>query len=89
MARGWESKSVEAQQQEAAESPAEGKQRLTPDEATIFRQRQGLLLSRTAVQRRLESVQNPRQRAMLESALADLDERLARLDLSLPPSPKR
>jgi hypothetical protein len=55
---------------------------MSPDEAALFRQRQGLLLSRTVVLRRLETVRNPRQRKMLEDALADLNERLAKLDPS-------
>jgi hypothetical protein len=83
MARGWESKSIEAQQETAATLPSEAR-RLSPEEATIFRQRQGLLLSRTAVQRRLETVQNFRQRQMLQRALAELDERLAQLTLRGP-----
>jgi hypothetical protein len=83
MARGWESKSV-AQQQEAEEFSSAGAHSLTPEEATIFRQRQGLLLSRKAVWRRLETAQHPRQRQMLETALADLENRLAMLGMPTP-----
>ena len=85
MARGWESKSVEAQQEAAATLPSKP-HRLTAEEATTFRQRQGLLLSRKAVQHRLESVENQRQRQMLERALADLDHRLAMLGMPAPES---
>lgn len=81
MARGWESKSVQEQQEEAAESSPRKGHRMSPDEAALFRQRQGLLLSRTAVLRRLETVQHSRQRKMLEDALAELDERLTKVGL--------
>lgn len=79
MARGWESKSVQEQQEEAAAASPHKGRAMTPEEAMLFRQREGLLLSRTAVLRRLETVHNSRQRKMLEDALADLDEKLSKL----------
>jgi hypothetical protein len=78
MARGWESKSVE-EQQAAASTQVESKQRLTPQEAAQKQEREALLLSRRRVLQQLESIQNSRHRQMLESALADLDSRLERL----------
>ena len=78
MARGWESKSVE-DQQAAASTQVESKQRLTPQEAAKKQERDALELSRKGVLQQLESVQNPRHRQMLEGALADLDSKLARL----------
>jgi hypothetical protein len=80
MARGWESKSVEAQQAEAAEGRSEPKPRLTPLEADQLRRLQGLELSRQSVLRRLEAVQNPRQRDMLRNALAELDRQIQALE---------
>ena len=78
MARGWESKSVE-EQQAAASTQTELKQRLTPQQAVQKQERDALELSRKRVLEQLQSVQNPRHRQMLESALAELDSRLARL----------
>jgi hypothetical protein len=78
MARGWESKSVE-EQQSAANTQVESKQRLTPEQAAHKQQREAVELSRRSVLQQLQSVQNRRHRQMLESALAELDRRLARL----------
>jgi hypothetical protein len=78
MARGWESKSVE-EQQAAAATKVESKQRLTPQEAAQKQARKAITLSKKRVLKELESVQNPRHRKMLEGALADLDSQLARL----------
>jgi len=77
MARGWESKSVE-EQQAAAGVKAESKQRLTPEQLALRQERESLQLSRRRIVQQLQSVQNPRHRQMLESALSDLDTRLAR-----------
>jgi hypothetical protein len=80
MARGWESKSVEAQQQEAA-SPSNGGGRapLTPAQAEVRRKRDALVLSRKNVERQLSLATNPRHRQMLEAALADLDGKIAQM----------
>ncbi len=40
---------------------------------------EAIQLSRRRVLQQLQSVQNPRHRQMLESALSDLDARLARM----------
>jgi hypothetical protein len=78
MARGWESKSVE-EQQSAANTQVESKQRLTPQQAAERQARDALAMSRRRVLRQLQEVQNPRHRQMLEIALSELDGRLARL----------
>jgi hypothetical protein len=78
MARGWESKSVE-EQQAAAVQQTESKQRLTPEQAARKQQAEAIQLSRRRVLQQLQSVQNPRHRQMLESALSELNLRLARL----------
>jgi hypothetical protein len=78
MARGWESKSVE-EQQAAASTQVESKQRLTPQQAAKKQERDALELSRKRVLQELESAENARHRQMLESALADLELKLARL----------
>jgi hypothetical protein len=80
MARGWESKSVEAQQADAIETPSARKPRLTPDEAVQFRERQSLLMARTSILRQLELVTTTsRYRDLLERTLKDLDDRIKRL----------
>jgi hypothetical protein len=79
VARGWESKSVEDQQAQAASTPSPPKTPLTPDQIFSQRQKQGLLLSRQRVLQQLEAALSPRHREMLQSALADLDKQLAQL----------
>ena len=78
MARGWESKSVE-EQQSAASTQTESKQRLTPEQTARRQEREAIELSRSRVLQQLQSAQNPRHRQMLESALSELDQRLTRL----------
>jgi hypothetical protein len=78
MARGWESKSVE-DQQAAASTKSELNQSLTPEQAARQNQRDAIQLSRRRVLQQLEWVQNPRHRQMLETALAALDDQLARM----------
>jgi tRNA-dihydrouridine synthase B len=72
MARGWDSKSVE-QQQEEARSQETRHPPLTPGQIEKRNRRQGLLLSRQRVLQQLEAASNPRRRQMLEAALAELD----------------
>lgn len=80
MARGWESKSIQAQIDMALDrSAAAPARKLTPEALEIVRKREGLQLSRTRVLHELESVQNPRYKVVLTKALADLDTRIAAL----------
>ncbi len=74
MARGWESKSIEAQM-ELAEGHQSAGARLTE----IDKRREGLLLSRARVMRDLENTRNLRYRRMLEQALEHLDHELVLL----------
>ena len=76
MARGWESKSVEAQQEEASDRSAKPKVRLTPEEAAHHRERENLRLARERVLQQLAAAQNAKHREVLQAALADLDEKL-------------
>lgn len=79
MARGWESKSVEAQQEDAAGAKSPAKPRLTREEAARHRERESLRLSLQRISHDLEQSQNPRHRAMLESARADLERKIEEL----------
>src|SRR5467141_1407179 len=73
MARGWESKSGEAQQAEAGETIREPKTRLTSEQAARQRTLDGVRLTRKSVLRRLDSASDPRHRQMLQDALSELD----------------
>jgi hypothetical protein len=79
VARGWESKSVEAQQAEAGEKPQTPRPRLTPKEAAAFRERENLRLARQRVLQQMEASTDPRHRKLMQETLADLDEKLKHL----------
>ena len=53
--------------------------KLTPEALAQIRKKEGLMLSRTRVVREMESAQNPRYKAVLGKALADLDAQLENL----------
>lgn len=78
MARGWESKSVEAQQ-DAAASQAPRRPALTPDEAARRAQLETLTLARARAEADLRAASADAHRTMLERAIADLDRRIAEL----------
>ena len=73
MARGWESKSVEAQQEDRARQDQTVK-RLTPEEAASEARRQTVALARARAVADLAAARSPAHRAMLEAALRALDE---------------
>jgi hypothetical protein len=79
LARGWESKSVEAQQ-DAAQRPRQVGAVVTREEAARKAERATLMLARTRALTDLQMACAPAHRAMLEQAVADLDRRLAALD---------
>ncbi len=82
MARGWESKSIESQQEEAAEDRAKAREgaQLNADEASKKRERELLLLARASVVQQIEASQNPRHAEMLNRALQELDSKVAKLE---------
>lgn len=84
MARGWESKSVEAQQDAAADRKHRANAAVTPADAARQGQRATLMLARTRALADLQHACAAAHRAMLERAIADLDERLAALDTKEP-----
>lgn len=80
MARGWESKAVEDQQQSAQQREQQRTRvRLTEEQIVIERKRDSFLLQRTRVVRELEGVANGRYRETLEQALAHLESELTGL----------
>ncbi len=75
MARGFESKMVEFQQEEAARARALSAP-MSGDEQARKARRAGLELARTRAAADLERATVPAHRQMLEQALAALDEQL-------------
>jgi tetratricopeptide (TPR) repeat protein len=89
MSRGWESKSVESQMEEAASrrssvKPGTPRQTaLTPEQLRIQTERESLEMSRKRVLQDLESATHPRRRAQLQAALDHLNRKLSLLTLAL------
>jgi hypothetical protein len=76
MARGFESKMVEFQQEEAARREKARKPELTADEQAHQAKRQSLELARARAAADLERATAPAHRKMLEQAIASLDAQL-------------
>jgi predicted component of type VI protein secretion system len=85
MARGWESKSVEQQQEEMAQQRKSFREKNgalvlptpSPKEQQRNRKREGLLLSRGRLTQQLQAANHPRHRQMLEQAIAEVDRQLS------------
>jgi hypothetical protein len=83
MARGWESKSVEAQIETSVSPDQEpGRDRTHQLDAELLRQGEGLRLTRIRVVHDLEAARHPRHRAILQAALDHVDRELDRLSKS-------
>jgi hypothetical protein len=80
MARGWESKSVldQVDSHQSRENP-QRKVEMTSKEAEISRQKGVLKLARLRINDDLQLASEPRRRAQLTHALADIEARLAGL----------
>jgi hypothetical protein len=76
MARGWESKSIEAQQ-EAVFERRTSVAAITTEDAALRAERATLSLARTRALADLQCACAPAHRAMLEQAIGDLDRRIA------------
>jgi hypothetical protein len=81
MARGWESKFIEAQQAEAEKKSGPPKLKLTAEAGARQRERETLRLSRQRVLEQLAGSQNPRHRRLLEQELAALEEKIERFEI--------
>lgn len=81
MARGFESKSVESNRQDAEDERAARRsgKRLDIHEIERRQKREGLELSRRRIVHELESATNERRRESLRAALAHLDSELAKI----------
>jgi hypothetical protein len=76
MARGWESKAVEAQQEEAGRPTRPADRPMTAEEREERRRRAVIELARRKALADLRRATSPVHRAMLTAAIADLDARL-------------
>lgn len=79
MAKGWESKAVESQVQDAQSERNDKKTQLTVAQIEANRRKQVLLLSRARVADGLQSSSDSRYRDQLTRALADLDAQISQL----------
>ena len=78
MARGWESKSVESQIEDARPGADRG-ELLTPEQRELRRKRDSLELSRRRVLQDLAAARSEVRRTALEKALAFLDDEISKL----------
>ena len=76
MARGWESKNVEAQQADREEAAKAKSAPLSLEEATRLARRKTLELTRARALAELATARTPAHRQMLETAIRSLDEQL-------------
>lgn len=81
MARGWESKSVESQMDAAEnEKPKDQEAAIASAELEKRRARAGLVLSRKYLLHKMEAASNERYKENLRLALADIDQKIQKLD---------
>jgi hypothetical protein len=78
MARGWESKGIEAQQEEAARR-SRARPALSPEEKEALERRTSLELARTRARDDLSRASSPAHRRLLEATLHALERELGTL----------
>ncbi len=80
MARGWESKSVEAQQESAKDNRVEAaRQSLSDAEKNRKRERDALKLSRAYILHQIESSTHEQYSETLRKALSEIEQKLEQL----------
>jgi hypothetical protein len=79
MARGWESKSVE-EQIENARQKKKAAVAHSPKPVHHSRQHENLVLARARLVKDLEITDNPRYKQFLEASLAEIDKQIAETD---------
>jgi hypothetical protein len=77
MARGWESKSVEAQMEEFIAEPSRNQIPSSAEDKQARDRKMGLMLSRKYVLHQLESSSDQRYSDLLRRTLAELDAQIA------------
>ena len=80
MARGWESKDVESQMEDARQDRKNAASQLSSEELQVVRERESLVLQRSRVLADIEAATNPKYREILKRSLAFLEEKLASLN---------
>lgn len=76
MARGWESKSIETQQEESERGKSRGSRMRSPQEREAGDARRTLELARAKLEGDLRRARTEAHREMLRRALANLDRQL-------------
>ncbi len=76
MARGWGSKSIEQQMEDAQTAPKQDAA-LAPADVELKRKREGLLLQRSRVLQEMDASRNPRYRELLKEMLRHLESQLS------------
>jgi len=80
MSRGWESKSVESQMEDAASKRNSARKTpLTADQIRVESEKRSLELSRARVLKDLEETTHERRREQLHAALEFLEQKIAAL----------
>ena len=79
MARGFESKSVEAQQEEAARDRKSPRPAMSTEDRIVEQRRRTLELTLTLARHDLSRATAPAHKRMLEQAIATLDQQLSRI----------
>jgi hypothetical protein len=79
MARGWESKNVEDQQELAKMGTSGTKMQIDPQEQERNRKKRGIELAMAKINSDIANARDERHKQMLESAKADLDRQLKTL----------
>ena len=79
MARGWESKAVEAQMEEAAAERRRGRTPPGAGNGGLSREHRSLLLAKTRIVNEMHSTANDRYRDLLGTSLAAIDKQLSAL----------
>ena len=81
MARGWESKDVEAQvESKEGSKTSSGRDPKSPEQQLREQDIQQLQLSRTRIANDLSTATHPNHRKSLEAALAHLDKKIAEIN---------
>jgi hypothetical protein len=82
MARGWESKAVEAQIEESNSEPSRNESPVSVEEQQSKNKKSDLILSRKHVLQQLERSTSERYSELLRRSLADLDAQIAEISIS-------
>ncbi|MFN7946683.1 MAG: hypothetical protein U0Z53_15130 [Blastocatellia bacterium] len=83
MARGWESKAVEDQMEEARRAQTGRPTALSPEEIALRQRRETLRLTRSQLNEQMSRARSDAHRQRLAESLAEIDRQLAELNQTL------